>query len=137
MSPDYQAGDVVKVSRTVTITAVDPVAEWGGAIYGRDVRSGHGVTVKTRDDGTLKVEMVRRSPRRGSKPAAGAVIRGRDVKRIWWKRGTIFQFNCEQEVSALVLGGDGLLYLVDDPTATTLEFEELNDDAGFKLLHVA
>jgi hypothetical protein len=134
MSPDYQAGDIVKVSRTIALTTVGRVTD---TLYGRDVQSGHPVTF-TANDGTAKVEMVKRAPRmnRGPKPEVGTVLKGRDVKRIWWKRGTIIVCVDAGDNSDVVLRSDGLWHSVSEPF-TSFNFEDLNPDASFKLLHVA
>lgn len=136
MSLDIQPGDIVKVSYTVRVQEV-----YESFLYGHDVQSDEALALG-HTTGTARVEMVKRAPRknRGPKPKAGTVLKGRDVKRVWWKRGTIFKLHGKADVSALVLMEDGRLFPLNNLghfDMGALVFDDLEDNASFELLHVA
>lgn len=131
--PDYNKGDVVRFIRTFKIDEVSKL----GNLFGRDVQSNKYVTFPIKGDGSCRLEMVRKAP--VPKPEAGAVIKGADVKRIQWKRGTIiqcFEGNCR--ASAIVLKQDARWYCLDNEDWNEFyEFDELDDLARFELRFVA
>lgn len=68
-------------------------------------------------------------------PVAGDILTGYQVRERMWKRGTVIQ--CVEGAdfpSPLFLQGAGIW---TDTEAFDYEFEDLNDEAHFKLLHVA
>jgi hypothetical protein len=81
----------------------------------------------------------------GPKPPAGTVIRGKDLKRIWWKRGTIVRCVSSEGglpvtgYAGMVLRADGKWHVLDNENAfsQTYEFDELATEARFELRFVA
>lgn len=135
MSAEYHEGDIIKTNRTLRVQLagvhyIDLIDVQNGDLFRHHPK---------RDNGSLKIEMVKRANdmHTGPKPKAGVILRGRDIKRIWWKRGTIIQviFADGTRQSAMVLHGDGLWHVLD--YNGTFTFDHLVDDARFELKHVA
>jgi hypothetical protein len=79
----YQAGDIVQVRKTIEVT------ESGSSfVRGLDVQTGdlHQFYLS----GATAVEMVKKAVQKSDRrPSVGASVSGRDISRIWWKRGTV------------------------------------------------
>lgn len=132
--PEYRVGDVIKITRTVRITAVGPIY-----LHGEDVQTGAQCNI--RFGAGTRIEMVKRAPdmHSGPKPKAGTVLKGKDIKRIWWKRGTIFALDGD-DMHAVVLKEDGRLYPLSNISNLSNEsfaIEEFADYARFELRFVA
>jgi len=125
----YQRGDVIEVRQTFQVIDVFE----NELLTGADVKSGEQVTFRS-DPDTIKVRMVKRVPR--PKPKVGDVLRGSDIARRMWKRGTTIRCTLAGDLAPpLVLFADGKWRDVDG--FTSYEFDDLNPDAGFELLLVA
>lgn len=142
--PEYRVGDVVKITSTARVEEVDLD---DSSLCVTDVQSGARLYVFPTD---VRVEMVKRAPdmHEGPRPDAGKVIRGKDLKRIWWKRGTIVRCVGDDRGlpvlrdvdNALVLRGDGKWYVLSNDHQSyndSYEFDELAGDGRFQLVHVA
>lgn len=129
MKLPYESGDIVRISRTIR---VDEVTD--DEIFGIDVQSEQPFYHILH--GSARVEMVRKGVRKSSrKPSVGASLTGRDIGRIWWKRGTIIHHKPAGEGGELVLHADGLWHSVTYDQA--FEFEDLNPEAKFEIKYVA
>lgn len=131
MKLPYEPGDIVRTYRTVEVDEVTDCE-----IFGTDVQSGQPYYYVISDGSSARVEMVRKGVRKSSrKPAVGASLTGRDIGRIWWKRGTIIHHKPAGEGGELVLHADGLWHSVTYDQA--FEFEDLNPEAKFEIKYVA
>lgn len=128
----FHEGDRFKFTTTGTVTFTgdddDLVMLDTGAVLDR----------RAIDAGVIQVEKLKRP-----KPEAGAVLTGREVCDVWWKRGTlirckeIFGFGLPQHEGALVLHGDGTWHSLDPWNADSFSFDDLNPVATFEIRYVA
>jgi hypothetical protein len=136
LSAEYRAGDVIKIERTLRIFDV-----LDGELWANDVQNNESYAVTL--NGSLRVQMVKRAVE--PKPPAGTVLKGKDVRRIWWKRGTIIRCVSSEGglpvtgYAGMVLRADGKWHVLDNENAfsQTYEFDELATDARFELRFVA
>lgn len=128
-----QVGDVVKVTRTVKLDSVDRFGEF----LARDVQNDDPRFLNPNETGSsLKIEMVKKAaPKARKRPAVGALVAGRDVKKIMWKRGTVIRVNLPStfNVSQLMLNAEGLWVDVNDNKFT---FDDLVDDVKFEVKYL-
>jgi hypothetical protein len=125
----YTPGDIVKVTRTIKVDSFD-----GDYLHGRDVTDDR-QRVFALDIGSTRVEMVKKSVQKSDRrPSVGASVSGRDISRIWWKRGTVILCTRTIPENALVLHDDGLWHGVTGNYAC--QFDDLNPDAKFVIKYL-
>lgn len=132
-------GDIIKMTRTLRY---DRHAGLGDH-YVYDVAGdpAHVLALSEYDTGSLKIEMVKRVNRR--KPQrqdfnVGDVLTGGQIRRVMWKRGTIFRATKTFAGNGVVLRSDGKLYPLTNTHGQadfdgSFTFADLNSSGDFVL----
>lgn len=129
----YAEGDIIRTTRTHRVVGVTK----NGYVRTEDVKGlgRFGFRPGSADNGSLRVEMVKRANR---KPQVGDVIDGRRLKATMWKRGTVLRDlrdlnrTGSAHRSFYVLNADGLWYSTE--YGDLLEFDACQDDGKLEVV---